>query len=52
MNPSSAYGIHSHSMISEDSTRATFDHYRYETFPYDENEPQIEDEVIYDEPFR
>ena len=52
MKPSSAYGIHKHSMVSEDSIRATSDHYQYEAFPYEESKPQFEDTAIYEEPFQ
>ena len=52
MKPSSAYGIHRHFMVSEDSTRADRDRHRYEAFLHDESRPQFEDTVIYDEPFR
>ena len=51
MKPSSAYGIHKHSMVSEDSTRATCDHYHYEPFSHEQSKPQFEDIAIYDEPF-
>ena len=49
MKPSSAYGIHRHSMVSEDSTRADRDRHHNE---HEERKPQFEDTVIYDEPFR
>ena len=52
MKPSSAYGIHNHLVVSENSTRAEYDDYQYESFSYEDINPQIEDTVIYDEPFR
>ena len=52
MKSSSAYGIHNHLMISENSTRDDCDHYQYETLSYEDMNPEIEDTVIYDEPFQ